>query len=70
VRLLERLIGLDMKLAQYETGKAFCDAVVADGGIERLNIAWTAPELLPTPEELKDPPLWIGRTRVPAVTSA
>jgi coenzyme F420 biosynthesis associated uncharacterized protein len=68
VRLLERLIGLDMKLAQYETGKAFCDAVVADGGIERLNIAWTAPELLPTPAELKDPQLWLQRTRVPAVT--
>jgi coenzyme F420 biosynthesis associated uncharacterized protein len=70
VRLLERLIGLDMKLAQYETGKAFCDAVVADGGIERLNVAWTAPQLLPTPAELKDPKLWLGRTRVPAVTSA
>jgi coenzyme F420 biosynthesis associated uncharacterized protein len=69
VRLLERLIGLDMKLAQYETGKAFCDAVVADGGIERLNIAWTAPQLLPTAAELKDPQQWLGRTRVPAVTS-
>jgi coenzyme F420 biosynthesis associated uncharacterized protein len=68
VRLLERLIGLDMKLAQYETGKAFCDAVVAEGGIERLNIAWTAPQLLPTPAELKDPAKWLQRTRVPAVT--
>ena len=68
VRLLERLIGLDMKLAQYETGKAFCDAVVAEGGIERLNIAWTAPALLPTAEELKDPGQWLERTRVPAVT--
>jgi putative hydrolase len=70
VRLLERLIGLDMKLAQYETGKAFCDAVVAEGGVERLNVAWTAPQLLPDPAELKDPSLWIARTRVPAVKSA
>jgi coenzyme F420 biosynthesis associated uncharacterized protein len=69
VRVIERLIGLDMKLAQYETGKAFCDAVVAEGGIERLNVAWSAPELLPTADELKDPPQWIARTRVPAVTS-
>ena len=68
VRLLERIIGLDMKLAQYETGKAFCDAVVAEGGIDRLNVAWTAPELLPSPVELKDPPQWLARTRVPAVT--
>jgi uncharacterized protein (DUF2342 family) len=68
VRLLERIIGLDMKLAQYETGKAFCDAVVAEGGIERLNIAWSDPSLLPSPVELKDPRQWLVRTRVPAVT--
>jgi len=70
VQLLERIIGLDLKLAQYETGKAFCDAVVADGGIDRLNLAWSDASLLPSPQELKDPPLWLGRTRVPAVTSA
>jgi coenzyme F420 biosynthesis associated uncharacterized protein len=69
VRLLERIIGLDMKLAQYETGAAFCDAVVKAGGIERLNVAWSAPALLPSPEELKDPALWLARTRVPAVTA-
>ena len=27
-RVVERLLGLDLKLAQYELGKAFCDAVV------------------------------------------
>lgn len=70
VRVIERLIGLDMKLAQYETGKAFCDAVVADGGIERLNVAWSEASLLPSPAELKDPAQWLGRTRVPAVTPA
>jgi coenzyme F420 biosynthesis associated uncharacterized protein len=68
VRFLERLIGLDLKLAQYETGKAFCDAVVADGGIDRLNIAWSDPALLPVAAELKDPQQWLARTRVPAVT--
>ncbi|MDX6657082.1 MAG: hypothetical protein QOH62_1875 [Solirubrobacteraceae bacterium] len=68
VHLLERLIGLDLKLAQYETGKAFCDAVVADGGIERLNIAWSNPANLPSAPELKAPQEWLDRTRVPAVT--
>ena len=70
VRLLERIIGLDLKLAQYETGKAFCDAVVAAGGIERLNVAWTEASLLPSATELKDPEQWLERTRVPAVTPA
>ncbi len=31
MRLLERLIGMDLKMRQYEQGKAFCDAVVAAG---------------------------------------
>ena len=34
LRLFEKLIGLDMKLRQYEQGKRFCDAV-ADGRRDR-----------------------------------
>ena len=33
-RIFEKLIGMDMKLRQYEQGKKFCDAV-ADGGRDR-----------------------------------
>lgn len=61
-RLLEKLIGLDLKLRQYEQGKAFCDAVVAEGGIEALNRAWASPEALPRPEELDAPAEWLRRT--------
>ena len=66
-KLLERLLGLDMKLRQYEHGKRFCDAVVARGGIEALNRAWTAPERLPTMAELDDPAAWIRRTEMRVV---
>ena len=38
-----RLLGMDMKMRQYELGKAFCDAVVAEGGIELLNRVWESP---------------------------
>ena len=34
------LLGFDMKMRQYEVGKRFCDAVVAEGGIELLNRVW------------------------------
>ena len=67
-KLLERLLGLDMKLRQYEHGKRFCDAVVARGGIDALNRAWSAPELLPTLAELDDPAGWIRRTELRVVT--
>jgi uncharacterized protein (DUF2342 family) len=49
-------------MAQYEVGKSFCDEIVSREGIARLNDAWSAPELLPTPAELKDPGAWLLRT--------
>jgi coenzyme F420 biosynthesis associated uncharacterized protein len=62
MRLLERLIGMDLKLRQYELGKQFCDGVAARGGIETLNRVWASPEAMPTLAELADPAAWIART--------
>ncbi len=62
MRLLEKVLGLEMKMAQYEVGKSFCDEIVSREGVARLNDAWSAPELLPTPAELKDPGAWLVRT--------
>ena len=50
-----RLLGLDQKMKQYEDGKRFCDAVVAEAGIETLNLVWHAPTALPTAAELRSP---------------
>ncbi len=68
VKLIEKLLGMDLKMKQYEVGKRFCDAVVRDSGIEGLNRAWFAPELLPTLAELDDPGAWARRTQQRAVT--
>ncbi len=70
VKLLERLLGLDLKLRQYEVGKRFCDAVVRDWGVAGLNRAWSAPEHLPTLAELDEPAAWVRRTQVRAVPPA
>jgi coenzyme F420 biosynthesis associated uncharacterized protein len=67
-KLLERLLGLELKLRQYEDGRRFCDGVVQRGGIDALNRAWTAPERLPTLAELDDPAAWIRRTEIRVVT--
>jgi coenzyme F420 biosynthesis associated uncharacterized protein len=67
VKLIERLLGLDLKMRQYVIGKRFCDAVVRDWGIEGLNRAWAAPDLMPTLAELDDPAAWVRRTQVRAV---
>ena len=78
-RVLERLLGLELKLRQYEIGRRFCDAVVADGGPQALAGAWSEPAALPTMDELQQPGKWLrrtragrgkaSRTRVPPVTS-
>ncbi len=63
-RVLERLLGLELKLRQYELGRRFCDAVVDAGGPRALALAWSGPDALPSPAELEQPALWIAR--VPA----
>ncbi|MHB8234255.1 MAG: zinc-dependent metalloprotease [Solirubrobacteraceae bacterium] len=78
-RVLEKLLGLEMKLRQYEVGRRFCDAVVAEAGPQALARVWSGPEQLPSSEELRRPALWVartgtngalpGRTHVPPVTS-
>jgi coenzyme F420 biosynthesis associated uncharacterized protein len=59
--IVSRLLGLEMKMAQYRRGKAFADAVVRSAGIRGLNHAWDSPESLPSPEELDTPDEWVDR---------
>jgi putative hydrolase len=61
-RLLGKLLGLDLKLRQYEQGKFFCDAVVRERGPGALQHLWSSPETLPTLAELRDPSAWLRRT--------
>jgi coenzyme F420 biosynthesis associated uncharacterized protein len=61
-RLLSRVLGLDMKLRQYERGKYFCDAIVDARGTAALHHVFSSPEALPTLAELEDPSAWLKRT--------
>ena len=63
-RLAGRLLGLELKLRQYEQGKRFCDAVVREAGPESLRLVFSSPEALPTLEELDKPSAWLTRIRV------
>ena len=61
-RLVGRLLGLELKLRQYERGKIFCDMVVRDGGREALGHVWSSPEAMPSLAEIEDPQAWLRRT--------
>ena len=60
-RVLEQLIGLDLKPADFRLGQAFCDAVVAARGSDGLDRVWRDAAFLPSPEELADPSRWLVR---------
>jgi putative hydrolase len=68
--VISRLLGMELKMRQYKVGKAFCDAVAADAGVEGLNNVWSSPEALPSNEELEQPKRWLERVGAPATASA
>ncbi len=59
--IVARLLGLDMKLRQYQLGKRFADRVAEQAGIEGLNEVWRSADALPDSSELERPELWLRR---------
>jgi len=62
-RLLGKLLGLELKMRQYQQGKFFFDAIARQGGAAALTRVFSGPDALPTLAELKDPAAWLARTR-------
>jgi putative hydrolase len=60
-RVLERLLGIELKLRQYEIGRRFCDAVVDREGPQMLTRAFESAQALPSAAELESPGLWLAR---------
>jgi coenzyme F420 biosynthesis associated uncharacterized protein len=61
-RLVARLLGLELKLRQYERGKIFCDAIVRESGPDALHHVFSSPDALPTLNEIENPRAWLERT--------
>lgn len=64
IKLLQKLIGLEAKLKQYEQGERFIEAVEEAGGENQLDRAWEDPANLPTMTEIRDPKAWLDRVGV------
>ena len=69
-RIIEKLLGFDVKMRQYQQGKKWADAVASLAGIEGLNRVWSSAAALPTPAELQHPREWLERTEPPRLTAA
>jgi coenzyme F420 biosynthesis associated uncharacterized protein len=59
--LFNRITGMDLKLAQYQQGEAFVNAVAKSRGVAFVNRVWDGPENLPSMAEIREPQRWIAR---------
>ncbi|MBS1847182.1 MAG: zinc-dependent metalloprotease, partial [Actinobacteria bacterium] len=61
MKLIQKLIGLEAKMKQYEAGEEFIEAVEAVGGPALLNRSFDEPANLPTLAEIRAPQIWLDR---------
>jgi coenzyme F420 biosynthesis associated uncharacterized protein len=68
---IRRILGIDLKMKQYEQGSRFVAEVVNEAGMATFNKVWTSPDTLPTKDELTSPRSWLERVdggTAPAIT--
>lgn len=62
-RMMRKLLGLDLKMKQYEEGARFVRHVVDAVGMTGFNTVWTSPDTLPSVAEIRAPARWLDRVR-------
>lgn len=60
-RLMAKVLGFELKKAQYVQGQLFFDAVYATAGSTGVKAVFHSVEALPTLEEVKSPERWLSR---------
>lgn len=60
-KIIEKLVGFEMKTNQYRLGLKFIKEISDSKGIAYLNNHINAPDKLPTLEEINEPHLWLAR---------
>jgi coenzyme F420 biosynthesis associated uncharacterized protein len=58
---VQRAIGFDQKVAQYDAGERFVREVIARAGQDTFNLVWASPDHLPTGQEIAEPARWVAR---------
>jgi coenzyme F420 biosynthesis associated uncharacterized protein len=60
-KVVQRLLGIEAKMAQYEAGERFIAAIETAGGRGAIDRCWARPEDLPTLAEIRAPERWLSR---------
>lgn len=58
---IRKLVGIEMKMRQYEIGEQFITHLEETVGAQALDAAWRGPDCLPTMAELEAPERWLER---------
>ncbi|MGZ4132267.1 MAG: zinc-dependent metalloprotease [Actinomycetota bacterium] len=58
---VQRVIGFDQKVRQYDAGERFVRQVVRQAGQDTLNLVFSAPSALPSSAEIAEPARWLHR---------
>ncbi len=67
-RFMQKLIGIDAKLAQYQAGETFIEVLEAARGERAVDRIWDDVTHLPTMAEIREPQTWLDR--VPEAAAA
>ena len=60
-QVIRRILGIDLKMKQYEQGARFVRAVVGQAGMATFNKVWESPDTLPSGAEIANPASWLER---------
>ncbi|HEX6130396.1 MAG TPA: zinc-dependent metalloprotease [Actinomycetota bacterium] len=60
-RALQRAIGFDQKVRQYDVGERFVREVASRAGMDGVNLVWRGSGNLPSTDEVADPASWLAR---------
>ena len=60
-RIMQKLMGIEAKLAQYQAGEEFIAAIESERGNRAVDVIWRDPDHLPSMVEIRDPSAWMQR---------
>lgn len=67
-RFVHRMHGAEARFALHESGAGFVTAIEETAGPAAVQVCWSAPESLPTLEEIREPGRWLARIHVDPAT--
>ena len=63
-RLMQKVMGLEAKLAQYQAGEDFIAAIESQRGDRAVDLIWQDQDHLPSMAEIRNPTAWMERVPV------